>query len=198
MFTIQVWKTCSKCRESKLATRDSFAPDNRSLFFCASACRSCRRVKVRQKKGVPSRLLWLRFWEKVKTGDGCWTWTGSLSGHGYGTICLDGRGTQTGAHRASWLLHHGEIPRGLYVLHKCDNRACVRPDHLYLGTHQQNMTDMARKNRGGNSKLCLEEASQILRLYKPYKCTAPMLARRIGVTDHTIRAILGGKRRFAL
>ena len=93
-----------------------------------------------------------RFWAKVElTLDGCWLWTGSKTGPGpyttggYGTVYW--RGEYLLAHRVMWELANGPIPEGMHVLHRCDVRNCVRPDHLFLGTHQDNMADMARKGR---------------------------------------------------
>ena|ERR1035437_3333296 len=84
-----------------------------------------------------------RFWAKVKkTLDGCWLWQASIIAGGYGQFD-DGY-----AHRFSWELHFGPIPDGLFVLHDCDIRNCVRPDHLWLGTQLDNMRDMRKKGRG--------------------------------------------------
>lgn len=91
---------------------------------------------------------------------GCWLWQGTVTKHGYGQIRRGGRfeGLES-AHRASWRLYRGPIPDGLWVLHKCDTRACCNPDHLFLGTHADNTADMVakgRSNRGtkhGLSKL---------------------------------------------
>lgn len=92
-----------------------------------------------------------RFWAKIKKTDGCWLWTGSLNNKGYGEIGIGGRGSGTVyTHRASWILHFGNIPRGMCVLHNCpggDNPACVNPDHLWLGTQSQNLADMDEKGR---------------------------------------------------
>lgn len=87
-----------------------------------------------------------RFWRFVVPSEGCWTWAGSLVPSGYGQMKVDGKPVR--AHRLSWEMHFGPIPTGMEVCHHCDNRSCVRPDHLYLGTHSMNMRDMNRKGRG--------------------------------------------------
>jgi hypothetical protein len=77
---------------------------------------------------------------------GCWIWLGCTRGsHGYGGIKVNGRTIP--AHRYPWELHRGPIPVGLFVLHRCDNPARVNPDHLFLGTHQDNEDDKVRKGR---------------------------------------------------
>jgi len=80
---------------------------------------------------------------------GCWLWTGALvSGYGQKTE----NGKQQYTHRLSWELHRGHIPDGLYVLHRCDVRCCVNPDHLFLGTYSDNTLDAVAKGRWANSK----------------------------------------------
>lgn len=95
-----------------------------------------------------SRSLFERFLDHVGPEDpdtGCWPWVGSLSGGGYGQIRNGDRMQQV--HRAGWELKHGPIPEGMFVCHRCDNPRCVRPDHLFLGTHSDNMRDMVTKGR---------------------------------------------------
>lgn len=90
------------------------------------------------------RTMQERFWEKVQQTETCWSWT-AASMNGYGLLQVARRPVR--AHRLSWELHFGEIPEDMDVLHKCDNRGCVRPDHLYLGTDVENARDRVLRGR---------------------------------------------------
>ncbi len=86
------------------------------------------------------------FWRYVERGlpNECWIWKGAKTNIGYGTIKINGK--MIGAHRVSYQIHYGEINPGMCILHKCDNRSCVNPHHLYEGTYQDNADD--RRDRG--------------------------------------------------
>lgn len=86
-----------------------------------------------------------RFWSRVEKTEACWLWTGLLSWKGYGITAVHQR--HVGAHRLAYELAYGPIPPGMFICHHCDNRRCVRPDHLFLGTAQDNTDDMLRKGR---------------------------------------------------
>jgi hypothetical protein len=77
--------------------------------------------------------------------NGCWEFTGRLNTMGYGQIVYQGKFQLI--HRISWRLNKGKIPNGLFVLHRCDNPLCFNPDHLFLGTQQDNLSDMRAKGR---------------------------------------------------
>lgn len=82
------------------------------------------------------------------TESGCWLWIGSVSSSGYGGFRYNKK--MVSAHRASWMLHNGEISADMLVCHKCDTPLCVNPDHLFLGTQKDNMQDKLEKSRDYN------------------------------------------------
>lgn len=107
------------------------------------------------------------FWARVKKSDGCWLWAGPVNrkAGGYGVVYARGRGR--GAHRIAYELAHGPVGLGMCVCHKCDNPPCVRPGHLFLGTHKDNADDMQAKgrgvvSRGDDHKRLLLTAQQVL------------------------------------
>lgn len=135
------------------------------------------------------------FYEKISigSGDDCWLWTASLNRpNGYGNIVWKGKRWKT--HRLAWVLEFGDIPEGLEVCHKCDVKRCVRPSHLFLGTHADNMADMVRKgkspnNKGDknpNSKLTYAQVETIRQMYSNRTHTQHELSRLFGVCDATI------------
>jgi hypothetical protein len=141
--------------------------------------------------------LEVRFWAKVNKTDDCWLWTAATVA-GYGAIGL--RGKHIKAHRYSWELANGPIPDGLHVLHRCDNPPCVRPDHLFLGTHADNMADMSAKGRVNsvrgekNKSAVLTETDVVeIRRLKQAGVSSTELGRRFGVSANT--ALLITKRK---
>ena len=127
-----------------------------------------------------------KFWEKVKKGDGCWEWT-AFKEAGYGRINT-GKFNWTTAHRFSWIIHHGRIPDGLYVCHRCDNRGCVNPDHLFLGTSKDNTRDMLTKGRQSST---LTEAN--VRMIRSTDRPVSEIAAELGVHTSTIYNARSGK-----
>ena len=139
----------------------------------------------------------VRFWKNVeKHQDGCWTWKASRSDTGYGCF-YDRRAYH--AHRYSWILANGPIPDGMLVLHSCDNRACVRPDHLSIGTHRDNTADMLSKGRElipdvrgerhGESKLTEDAVREI----RASSRTGRELADKFGVSESAVSLVRRGK-----
>jgi predicted XRE-type DNA-binding protein len=147
--------------------------------------------------GAP-RNVTERFWEKVLETDTCWLWTGCKTKKGYGCF-TPRRSYSLSVHRFAWYLLKGDIPDGLSVLHKCDVRNCVNPDHLYLGTQKQNVQDRVNRKRSaigekaGRAKLKTNEVIQIRELYSTGKYTQWDLSDLFGVERSVISRVTASK-----
>lgn len=155
-----------------------------------------KRINYTKFNGGPVRPLSERFWEKVdiRGKDECWEWMASLHKDGYGNF----RGTLS--HIVSWRLSNGDFQKGMYVCHKCDNRSCVNPNHLFLGTQLDNMRDMVNKGRGkdhngeNNPKAKLKE-KDVLEIYRLHNSgtSSYKIAKIYNVTQTAISYIVKGK-----
>jgi hypothetical protein len=155
---------------------------------------------------LPTKPFEERFWEKVnKNGPimphmdtPCWEWTASFTTHKYGQLWRREDGYCIVANRASWILHFGEIPDGMLVCHHCDNTKCVRPDHMFLGTNQDNSSDMVKKGRSIDqkgeknyaAKLTDNDVIQMRLLWESGDCGRDELKNLFNVSKGTINRIM--------
>jgi len=136
---------CLVCNKKLIVLRKDRIPR-----YCSGRCSLLVNRKTPKnfwlKATLSEQLIRLKsyFDRHVIRKDGCWLWKGYLN-DGYGVLSF--KSTLIGAHRASWLIHKGSIPKDLIVLHNCDNRACTNPDHLRLGTHRDNSNDKYKRKR---------------------------------------------------
>jgi len=153
-----------------------------------------------------------RFWARVKkTSKGCWLFGGDSFGNKYGQLAIGGKyGGHTTAHRYSYELHIGEIPRGKFICHKCDVRNCVNPDHLYAGDHEDNTKDIVDRGRtrkksginvlplaregerAFNRALTLSARAVVKKQYESGKWTQAQLSKAWRVSQGTVSAIVRG------
>lgn len=199
-----------------------------TVFYMKPSAASKARYCGRDCRGVADsakrKPLSERFWPKVEKADDCWLWTGLRDIGGYGLIYSGGSdGHHIKAHRAAWELAGGTIPDGFIIGHTCDIRLCVRNDdegiyrirdrilirrgHLFLGTHQDNMDDMAAKGRSSftvhpesaprgsthkSAKLTEQQVVEIRRRAARGE-RLPALAATFGVTSTAIRFVVTRK-----
>lgn len=118
--------------------------------YCSKSCYYKTKTK---RKDIPYQFeLMKKHMEKrtEKKDNGCWEWIGHILKGGYGQTHFCGKMMR--AHRASWLIHNGEIPKEMIVCHSCDNKKCINPSHLFIGTHLDNNKDMMKKGRNKQLK----------------------------------------------
>jgi len=197
----------------KICSVDYCERKHASKGFCDFHYRRWRRSgdphfsTVNSHAGTPVE----RFHQKYTIKDsGCWDWNGSarVSGQSdkpsygkrkYGRMFVDNK--TISAHRYSYQIHKGEIAKGMFVLHKCDNTLCVNPDHLFLGSHEDNMRDMVEKGRSykrsgedmHTSKLRNEQAREARALYGTGKYSQSSLGSKYGVSQSVIGRIVRGE-----
>lgn len=176
-------QTCPRCHKK-------FVPANSwKRTFCSHSCAAFARNAERARQDEE------RFWGKVdKRGPAeCWPWLGACGPHKRGQFWINKKLKK--ASHFSWKAEHGEWPpRGMNVLHKCDNPNCVNPSHLFLGTQMDNVRDMISKKRGRSphgrschsSRLTETEVLSIRSDGRP----VPVLAKTYGISDTSIRKII--------
>lgn len=125
-----------------------------------------------------------RFWSRImpEPNSGCWLWLGPITSAGYGNC-----GPSSTAHRRSYQLAYGAIPPGLFVCHRCDNRLCVNPEHLFLGTHHDNIADMVAKGRAPNGTYRL--APEEIRAIRSATGSQSVVARQFGIDPSLVSRI---------
>ena len=147
-----------------------------------------------------------RFWSHVRkpterdTGQ-CWTWMLTLNRDGYGSFCVfqGNKQFKHPAHRVAWVIEHGTVPDGLFVCHRCDNPACVRPDHLFVGTNYDNVQDRNRKGRQARgmqvARWRWHKPPQVVSLIRKYAdgATLAELADEFGIRQRAVWNIVSGK-----
>ena len=136
----------------------------------------------------------------INGATGCKEWVKHCNASGYGVVWMDGKAV--GSHRAAWVAANGAIPEGLHVLHRCDNRKCINPDHLFLGTNSDNVADKVSKNRqfrpyakgeaNRHAKLTTAKA-QAIRIWGKTGLSNKKIADKFGVCIMTVSFIRNNK-----
>lgn len=188
------WECKCDCGNIKAVRTSSLVSGDIKSCGCLWEEKKAKRALIRmvQAAKIPKTTK-MRFEEKYMavTESGCWVWLAAVNSSGYGNLFYKGR--NMGAHRVAWLLFKGEISDGQHVLHRCDTPPCVNPSHLFLGSHQDNMQDCAKKKRfprkdgehGYNAKLKNKDVLKI----RQDKRIARLIAQDFDVSISTISHI---------
>jgi hypothetical protein len=200
------YKRCTKCGKVIEATTLHFNRRKGGKYGLSAECKGCLSLRAKNPpagtttRGLSpeqKRLIYeMRFWSRVGNPNerGCRLWTAKLYANGYGQFSAYGK--QVYSHRFAWELTHGTIPDGLYVCHICDTPACCNPEHLFLGTNLDNITDMIEKGRNSkgeqryNAKLTDDKVRNIRALYASGNYTYEQLAVSHDVTISCIEGII--------
>jgi len=134
-------KYCLTCGVSFIEKRSESNKQWASRLYCGIKCNNSSKERF--------TCIFERMDRRVLKTDGCWGWSGSVDGHGYGTLSnrMGSKYSPEKLHRVSYEKYFGKIPEGFYICHKCDNPICSNPDHLFIGTQKDNMKDCSRKGR---------------------------------------------------
>lgn len=152
-------------------------------------------MRTNNKALIPVEI---RFWGKVQKSESCWNWTGAVRSSGYGVMQSGRRGEGLiVAHRFSFELHNGPIPSGLFALHKCNNKLCVNPRHLYVGDHSANLRDAWRDGLRKPFKISLAAVKQIRAKFSAGAITQTLLAKQFRVSISMVNAIVRNKSRVS-
>ena len=146
--------------------------------------------------GRPASSLSFNFWKHVVISPGCWDWKASTDKGGYAV--MSHRHKTMRAHRSSWLLHHGEIPEGLIIRHRCDNPTCTNPRHLETGSVADNSQDMIERGRSlfgsknHKAKITEVDVLKIREMYANSEDSQRDIAKHFGINDRSVSHIVRG------
>ena len=190
---------CETCHNPFMGRPAS--PKRPAARFCSPQCSAASHIRPSLEEALWSRV------DKSGGQDNCWLWTAGTTTGGYGEITYKQKGHY--AHRTAYELVIGPIPDGMLVCHKCDNRLCCNPEHFFLGSISDNISDMHAKGRAyhalgerhGKAQLTEKQAREIKALMVPawvygrrkYTTKVSDVAKAYGVSDATISNLIAGR-----
>ncbi len=190
--------------QCKICNTIALKQPSRAHEKCCS--RACRDLYMRKEYHSPLALsydqsierLKISFYKKITRTETCWLWKGSINHKGYGLVGFSRKNIS--AHRASWIIHNGQIPAEKWILHHCDVRNCVNPLHLFIGDLRANIDDMMKKGRQNSAKGEAQpnakfKNNDIIEIREMFKINIPIseIANKFNVAKSTIKNIKSNK-----